>query len=272
MSINIPILTYHSLHAPGWQYEDNDHTALSSDLLTLVERGYSIVPLRRLFEHLTDDKWKVLESGKWVGLSFDDGTDHDFIDFYAVGYGYLRSFFSIVCDYLQHLKRPDLPGAVATSFVIASASARNVLDKTCIAGRGQWSSRWWYPAQLSGVIDIGNHSWDHLHPSLPGYGSENFSSINNEDRAHFQIRQAEQYIGKITSYKHSKLFAYPEGISTNFLTQVYFPSTANPGINAAFTTEGEPVCADSNIWELPRFVCGEHWKTQRDFVQLLKNC
>ena len=32
----VPILTYHGLHAPGWDYAENDHVALEQDLERLV--------------------------------------------------------------------------------------------------------------------------------------------------------------------------------------------------------------------------------------------
>jgi len=272
MPISIPILTYHSLHAPGWQYKTNDHIALASDLSQLVALRYKIVPLRRLVEHLLDRRWPILNRGNWAAISFDDGTDHDFIDFYATGYGYLRSFFSILCDHQRVLSHSELPGPLATSFVIASPSARDTLDKTCIAGRGQWSSRWWYPALQSGLIDIGNHSWDHMHPSLPNFNQQDFSSIISMETAEYQITQAETFIADQTDGRHSKLFAYPQGISNSFLTDVYFPSTSNPGILSAFTTEGKPAGAGSPVWKIPRFVCGEHWSSPDDFRSLLAKC
>ena len=52
MSWSIPILTYHALHAPGWDYDSNDHVALATDLALLRQLDYRIVPLSVLVQHL----------------------------------------------------------------------------------------------------------------------------------------------------------------------------------------------------------------------------
>src|SRR5204863_298793 len=60
----------------------------------------------------------------------------------------------------------DWPQPTGTAFVIASPEARAVLDRTCIAGLNQWRDVWWAEAAQTGILEIGNHSWDHTHPTL----------------------------------------------------------------------------------------------------------
>ena len=73
----VPVLTYHGLHAPGWDYHENDHVALEQDLGLIDELGFKVVPLSVLVNHLFCREDARLESGKFVAISFDDGSDFD---------------------------------------------------------------------------------------------------------------------------------------------------------------------------------------------------
>lgn len=270
----IPVLTYHSLHAPGSSYAENDHEALASDLRTLHEAGFEFVRLRELAERLVAGDRAWLESGRKAALSFDDGCNHDFIDFAHPGISILKSFHSLLREF-NSAQRPARP-ACATSFVIASPVATALLDRSCIAGRGQWHSGWWREAAGGGLIDIGNHSWDHLHPTLPFVCHsqdvrDDFSRVDNAVDAAMQITQAEHYIRQVVGAERARgLFAYPDGKSCSYLTDTYFPSQEL--IMAAFTTAGQPVTADSSRWLIPRYCCGEHWNSPASLRELLENC
>jgi hypothetical protein len=98
MASNFPILTYHALHAPGWEYDTNDHVALEADLALLKQMGYRVVPLSVLVQHLFVKAIPSLQSGLFVGLSFDDGTDLDYFDFSHPGYGDLKSFHTLLTE------------------------------------------------------------------------------------------------------------------------------------------------------------------------------
>ena len=267
----IPILTYHSLHAPGETYAQNDHIALETDLLTIHKAGFSIVPLREIADRLIARDRAWFEAGRKVGISFDDGCNHDFIDFEFPGVPVLKSFRTI----LETFNRRYSPGrpACATSFVIASPVATAVLDRTCIAGRGQWHDGWWREAASGGLLDIGNHSWDHLHSSLPFVchtrGVRNdFSSIDNPQDALMQIEQAERYIRRVIGEEHATgLFAYPDGRASDYLRQEYFPRQER--IRAAFGTHPGKVTVSSDRWLLPRYVCGDHWTQAEGLAELL---
>jgi peptidoglycan/xylan/chitin deacetylase (PgdA/CDA1 family) len=270
-SWRVPVLTYHGLYAPGWDYHENDHVALEQDLAVLEGLGFKVAPLSALVRHLFHRPDPVLEQGNLVALSFDDGTDFDYLDYHHPDWGYLKSFRSL----LQ--ARPELgwdgKTPSATSFVIASPQARSELDRTCIAGRDQWRDDWWPEAARNGPLEIANHSWDHTHTSLKeiAVGIEHqgkFDSIEDFESADAEILRAESFIRKKTTELSVPLFAYPYGESNDFLAEEYFPARSQ-WFEAAFVTGGQPLSESSNRWRLPRYVCGEHWKTPEGLVKLL---
>lgn len=263
MSWSFPILTYHALHAPGWDYDSNDHVALETDLARLRELGYRVVPLNMLVQHLFVKPIAALEKGPYVGLCFDDGTDLDYFDFSHPGYGELKSFHTILTGQAGMGWDGGIP--VATSFVIASSQARTELDEACIAGRGQWRDSWWLEAARGGVLQIANHSWDHTHASLNSIVVDeqqrgHFAGIVDYESADAEILQAERYIRQKCKNASVPLFAYPYGEFNEFLTGYYFPARKQ-WFDAAFTTAGQPVTTASKRWLMPRFVCGLHWDT-----------
>jgi hypothetical protein len=267
----IPILTYHSLHAPGDCYAENDHIALEVDLLTIHQAGFAIVPLSEIAERLISEDWAWFEAGRKLGISFDDGCNHDFIDFEFPGIPTLKSFRTILESFNRSYS-PKFP-ARATSFVIASPIATAILDKACIAGRGQWHNGWWREASSGGLIEIGNHSWDHLHSCLPFVCHtlgvrDDFSRVDNQLDAAMQIEQAESYIRQIIGKEHATgLFAYPDGRASDYLKREYFPRQRE--IRAAFGTQPGTVTGASDRWYLPRYICGNHWTTPEGLANLL---
>jgi Polysaccharide deacetylase len=270
--MSIPILTYHSLHAPGWNYAENDHVAFETDLKTIRELGFRVVRLAQIADALRDGSFAQLAQSKVVGLSFDDGSDHDYYDFCHPDYGYLKSMARILVEQAFDLA---LGGgqARATSFVIVSAAARRELDQTCIAGRGQWRDVWWYEANARGVLDIANHSWDHLHASLGEVAHSegtrgNFHCVSTLADAEQQIAQAQISLNTALRELSCGLFAYPYGHVNAYLRDTYLPSQAL--VHAAFETGGRGVTEDSSIWAIPRFVCGDHWQTPDALATLLE--
>ena len=217
-----------------------------------------------------DRAW--FESGRKAALSFDDGCNHDYIDFVHPGIPTLKSFHTLLREFNAR-RQPPQPDC-ATSFVIASPVATALLDTTCIAGRGQWHNGWWREAAAGELIEIGNHSWDHLHPTLPFVchsqdARDDFSRVDNPVDAAMQIEQAERFIRQVIGERRaSGLFAYPDGKSCSYLTELYFPSQER--ITAAFTTAGRHVTADSSRWLIPRYCCGEHWNSPAALRELLE--
>lgn len=269
---SIPILTYHALHAPGWDYWNNDHVALERDLHSIRELGFRVASLAVIAEAVIAGSAGELAAERVVGISFDDGTDHDYLDFSHPGYGHLRSMARILREQGQGLGFPH-GQATATSFVIASPQARAQLDQTCIAGRGQWQDEWWTEAAAEGVLALGNHSWDHLHPTLDSVVAKHaergrFDSILSAEDAEREIGDAERYLQERTQGRSARLFAYPYGHHNTFLVNSYLPSQS--AVRAAFIGGGDYVRAGCNRWVIPRFICQEHWQTVSDLQRILQ--
>lgn len=172
---------------------------------------------------------------------------------------------------------PDAqPELHATSFVIVSPQARSALDRSCLIGQGWWNDDWWVDADASGLMGIGNHSWDHLHPSLPTVAQReqrrgDFSSIDTSEDARVQILRSSEFLRSRTGGESARLFAYPYGQYSPYLVDEYLPGQAKSPSStlAAFTTAGSLWDQDSNRWQLPRWVCGDHWKSPHDLESLL---
>jgi peptidoglycan/xylan/chitin deacetylase (PgdA/CDA1 family) len=268
---SIPVLLYHGLHTPGWDYHENDHVALEQDLEMLRADGFKVISLTYLVDLILNSNQPAPAHSKLVALTFDDGTDFDYKDFHHPDYGYLKSFHSILKAYPGLGLDRGCPSA--TSFVIASPEAREELDRSCIAGRGQMGDDWWLESAENGPISIANHSWDHTHPSLDqlvvdSSNKGRFDLIDNFESADAEILNAERFIQKKTNKQSLPFFAYPYGHFNEFLADEYFPSRSNV-FKAAFTTAGRPVCSADSRWLIPRFVYGEHWKTPQGLEQIL---
>ena len=268
----IPILTYHSLNARGRTYETNDHVALERDLIALKTHGFRVLGLSTLVDWFVAGELDQRLAGPTCAITFDDGVLHDFVDFYHPDQGLLRSFARILSDATE----AHLPGweiVPATSFVIASPGARAILDVECIAGRNQWHDDWWQEAIDHHGFDIGNHSWNHTHPALPEVQREpgmagNFFSIDSPERAKQQVLDAERYLEMKLGESRSRLFAYPYGHVPAYLRDEFFPAQ-DERFKAAMATGGDYFCQSSPRWAIPRFVCGEDWKTPGDFEAIL---
>lgn len=271
----IPILTYHALNCQAKDYASNDHIALEEDLRLIRRLGFKVARLADIARLTWSRAPSSLDSGSWVGLSFDDGTDHDYFD--IVGHEYLgdvKSFFTILKESAA-TDGPEWPKPTGTSFVIASPEARVVLDRVCMAGLGHWRDVWWKEAAESGFLEIGNHSWDHTHPSLDRVAQRDqrkgtFKGIDNLTDADAQIVQADQYIKRVTGGRAAPLFAYPYGDVSDYLLHDYFPLRMEQHkMLAAFSTVGDYATRESNRWSIPRFVCGDHWKNPEGLEKIL---
>lgn len=271
--MRIPILTYHSLKARGTNYQSSDHDALEVDLTLLKENGFRVERLITLVDAFNRGQADDFEGEKVCAITFDDGATHDFVDFYHPDRGLLKSFARILAEATDS-SRVGWDEVPATSFVIASPDARDMLDVQCIAGRNQWHHHWWEEAIRVAHFDIGNHSWDHTHPVLPHVAQReqirgNFFCIDNRVDAHRQILDAEAFLVRKIGDLRSRLFAYPYGDVPDYLRDEFFPEHENQ-FEAAFATGGDYWSEHSNRWAIPRFVCGEDWKTPEEFLQIIE--
>ncbi len=269
--MKVPILTYHAMNIAGNDYSNNDHVALAEDLRTIHAAGRRIVPLALVVDALLGDApADTVEDA--VAITFDDGSWFDWYDIEHPTFGPQRGFATVLREFVAAARTP----AHATAFVIVSPDARAELDRTCMIGRGWWGDEWWPRAAHEGLLAIESHSWDHNHPTLPRTAQREqrkgtFATIDTYADADAEIRQASDWLDAHCPGRETSLFAYPYGESNDYLAAEYLPHHAHEHrLRAAFTTEPHPVEATSNRWLLPRYVCGEHWKTQGDLQRLLR--
>lgn len=268
--MRVPVLTYHSINIGGNDYAGNDHVALAEDLRLIHRMGLRIVPLGRVVDVLLGDapESKVENA---VALSFDDGSWFDWHDLEHPQWGPQRGFAGILRDF----KAATGAAVHASSFVIVSPEAREILDRTCLIGRGWWGDQWWPDAVREGLIAIESHSWDHNHDTLPQTSQQQrrtgtFHSIDCYAGADAEIRQAGEWLDAHCARARARLFAYPYGESSDYLVRDYLPRFAHEHrLRAAFGTNPAPVESNSSRWQLPRYVCGPDWRSPADLEQLL---
>jgi peptidoglycan/xylan/chitin deacetylase (PgdA/CDA1 family) len=280
------ILTYHSHHVLGPEYDLNDHIALPIDLELITHAGYQIVSLEKIVAMLLDHQQGCPKNGgsddsRYVALTFDDGPIFDLDDFVHPQIGLQRGFAGTMADFADTKLGGLQPELTATSFVIASPEARRVIESTFDAAytylnAGSMDDSWWARAIRTGLLSIGNHSWDHLHPALPSVAHStqaraDFKQVKSYEDADAQILAAARFIHERTSGHAVPYFAYPFGHYNDFLTTEYFPQRHEGiGVRAAFTAEPKPITGTESLWSLPRYVCGHDWKTPSALLAILR--
>lgn len=270
--MRVAVLCYHSQNIQGNTYALNDHVAFEQDIKRIIESNIPIISAEQLVNHLQGNS--VLDIPAAIVLTCDDGTTLDWIDYQHPEFGLQKSFKQILLETLGE----HLPDSVMTSFVIACPIARQHIDHGCYGGAALSCDSWWLEAARSHYWAIENHSWNHLHVCLPFKVTADqplgqFYSVNNYLRATKQVVQANRLINAklAAADKTVHLFAYPYGHAAEYLKNHYFPRYgAQHGIQAAFTTTPGLVSQQSNIFALPRFVCGEAWKSPEQFAVILQ--
>lgn len=269
-SLKIPILAYHASNVTGNVYNLNDHIAFESDLYTLNNQGYKIIPLKWVAEWVNGQRDLSQIGDKLVGLSCDDGLDLDYKDGEYFSFGPQKSFYNILKNFVDDVGKAHQPHANLTSFVIASVEGRKKIDDHSLNGHQLLNEDWWQEANATELIDIENHSWDHRHPDIYPEAEANFTSVHEFNAAHKQIIEAKSYIDQKLADKKTTLFAYPWGHVNDYLVNQFMPNQAlSQGIQAAFTCGAQKVQHDTNRWELPRYICGFNWKSPAGLIEML---
>jgi hypothetical protein len=269
------VLTYHSHNISGGDYATNDHVALARDLRTVHAAGARIVPLAEIARRVREgDAGTELV----VGFSFDDGPAFDFADFTHPRFGPQRGFLNILRDFRDEVGAAAQPGLHATSFVIASPQARGAMERSPDCGYPDipdWlGERWWSEAVDTGLMAIGNHSWDHVHHAVDRTAisspvRDDFTRVDNYTDADREIRAAGVYINARVGGR-CELFAFPFGHANEYLVTEYLPRRGyEHGMIAAFGTGGRAVARGDSVWNIPRLVCGEHWSNPEGLRALL---
>lgn len=271
---NIPVLCYHSWTVTGPTYETNDHVALESDLKELGRRGYEILPIGGLVALLRGNiPLSEVAAKKLVCLTCDDGNDFDYHDYVHAEWGDIPSFHSLLVKSKEWLPQ-FLEGPRAVSFVMASRQLHSALNEAT-SKELAWSDAWWHECARQGVLGIANHSWDHTHTSLDvvrqcDNEKGSFLKISNFADAEAQIADTQTRLTECIGQNISPFFGYPYGHVAPFLRDEYFPKNAERlGLQAGFSTAGTSVNKESCLWDIPRFVCGNHWRGSKAFSELL---
>lgn len=271
----IPILAYHSWRFSSGDYVDNDHVALANDLELIDEMGMKVVPLSVALAEAI----QPTISYPLVALTFDDGAIYDFKRIEHRLPGIPSGFYPILKSHARkkRLFRAVQPWLHATSFVIASSAAHRQMncglgDEYSWIESDAWSDSWWQECTSGDLLAIGNHSWDHNHPSVDTVvdaASGDFFCVDNYSAAEKEIAAAQRHLQQGYGLQ-SPYFAYPWGHCNEYLNEEYFPENSSMlGLKAAFTTEPNYLRADSHTWRIPRFVCGDHWRSTADLRQIL---
>jgi peptidoglycan/xylan/chitin deacetylase (PgdA/CDA1 family) len=272
--MRVPILAYHAVNIAGNDYANNDHVAFAADLRLIDDLGLRIVPLHWVVDQLLGTANRDLS--RCVALTCDDGSDFDWHDLDHPTHGPQRSLFNIMADFTAERGAQAQPDLHLTCFVIASSEARDYLDRNCLAGLGWMSDRWWKPALQSGRIAIENHSFDHNHAAIPlpgidGMQRGTFHPVDNRKRADAEIAQAARCIDAVIAPQRTTLFCYPYSNVNDFLRTDYFPRLEHEhGMRAAFGDGAKPVEESSDRWNLPRYICGHHWKSAQELRTILE--
>lgn len=272
--MRVPVLTYHAINISGNDYASNDHVAFAADLRLIDDLGLRIVPLQWVVEQAIGLADRDLD--RCVALTCDDGSLFDFEDLVHPSHGIQRSLLNCLRDFITERGSDAQPDLHLTSFVIASPQAREQMDVSCLVGRGWMGDEWWSQATETGLIAIENHSWDHNHPCLPspsidGMPRGSFLDVDTIERATAEIVAATDFINGRIAPQRTRVFCYPFGHVPSYLRDEYFPQQVDAhGMLAAMGDGATPVTADSNRWNLPRYICGWHWKSPsalRDILQ-----
>lgn len=273
--MRIPVLTYHASTVGGQDYLGNDHVALAEDLRLFLSSGWRVIPLSWAVEQRLGMANRDLQ--KCLVLTCDDGCDLEVRDVDYPGQGFQRSFLGCLEDF-----RSEFTGAGSmlhmTSFVIADPKARKMLDEKCLLGKDWMNESWWKAASENDLFSVECHGWDHNHEILDNDAPDgmlrgDFFQVGNDIRAAFEIDQALEYINQRLSPLQCSYFAYPYGHVPDFLSVHYFPTHAGRlDLKAAFGASGDPLTEKSEQWNLPRYVCGHHWKSTDELQKILADC
>lgn len=272
--MRVPILTYHAANIAGDGYHQNDHVAFATDLRLIDDMGLRIVPVHWLVEQLLGLADRNLEG--CVALTCDDGTDFDYFDLPHPQHGTQRSLFNAMRDLRRERGKACQPDLHLTAFVIASSEARLRIDQACLIGRNWVRDSWWRAAAASGLMSIENHSLDHNHPCLTTPGVDgmprgSFMDVNSAPRAEAEIADAQQLLARHMAPRTPQLFCYPFGHAPDYLRHEWFPERGESlGLKAAFGDGARPVDKVSDRWNLPRYICGWHWKSPAGLQSILR--
>ena len=267
------VLTFHSHNIAGNDYATNDHVALDATLAHLERAGIPVLRLLDVAKRLRAGTLDALPE-RFACITFDDGTDHDWRDLAHPQHGPQKSMHSILRAHSRRLlglvwKRR----AHATSFVIASSRARAEISAAALGDANLMGDGWWRAAQRSGLMDIGTHGWNHVHPAVSEMQAqpaliERFDRVATPAEAALQVDRAFDAIRDTAGGDAGRVFAYPYGQVSEYLASHHLP--AQKDIVAAVGVEPRALHAGTDPWRIPRYVCGPDWKDEAGLDAILR--
>ena len=266
------VLTYHSGNLAGNDYATNNLVALGEDLAALRSLAIPVVPLATIVSVLLSGATHGLPA-RIAAITLDDGLDFDFEDLEHPFQGPQSSVRTVL---ERHERAHGVP-MHATSFVIASPAARRQIARHEMLDHQWIGDHWWAAAVASGRFGIGNHSWDHLSPSVTPVGHRegrtgSFRHVDCFADADLQVRVAREFIAAKAPNSAAGFFAYPYGDASDFMADEYFPLHGErEGTVVAFTGQPGPLHEGSDRWRLPRYTCGMDWHSTRELTALLRD-
>jgi len=267
------ILTFHSHNISGNEYATNDHVALEATLAQLERAAVPVLRLLDVAKRLRRGSFDDLPQ-RFACITFDDGTNYDWHDLAHPQHGPQKSMRAVL---RAHSRR--LLGIVwthrmpATSFVIASSRARAEIADAALGDANLMGDGWWRAAQRSGLMDIGTHGWNHVHPAVSEMQAqpdliERFDRVQTPAEAALQVDRAFDAIRDTAGGDAGRVFAYPYGQVSEYLATQHLPSQKR--IVAAVGVEPKPVHAGTDPWRIPRYVCGPDWSDEAGLEAILR--
>jgi peptidoglycan/xylan/chitin deacetylase (PgdA/CDA1 family) len=145
-----------------------------------------------------------------------------------------------------------------------------------MTGAGWWGHDWWRTAEAEGLMEIGSHSWDHNHETLPAHERHDpvggrFDHVDDDAEAEAQVAQASRWLTGHLQPHGPRLLAWPYGQSSAFLRDQWMPMhAASLGVSAAFGTRAASLARGAPRWDLPRYVCGRDWQDADGLLRILR--
>jgi peptidoglycan/xylan/chitin deacetylase (PgdA/CDA1 family) len=269
MAMRARVLTYHSGNLAGNDYATNNLVALAQDLDTLRSLSIPVVPLRSIVAARLEGACERLPA-RVAAITLDDGLDFDYEDLVHPFHGPQSSVRAV----LERHEREHGLRVHATTFVIASPEARREIARREMLDHQWIGDHWWAAAVASGRFDVGNHSWDHVSPSVTPTGrrderSGSFRHVTSFEDAELEVRVAREFIAARAPNPATAFFAYPYGDASDYVADDYLPRHGERnGTIAAFTGHPGPLHEASDRWRLPRYTCGMDWRSTSELARI----
>jgi hypothetical protein len=272
--MRVPVLTYHSNNIAGNDYTGNDHVAFAADLRLIDDLGLRIVPLQRVVDRLLGRHADDLHH--CVALTCDDGTDFDHVDIDHPTDGLQRSLFNCLRDFRNAARRRG-PAGPAPDQLRDFRSRRARTDGQGVHGRTWLDERGVVARSRLFGPDGDREPQLGPQPSVPAdarvrsaWSAATSSRSRPKRRPNSRLRKRRttcrraSAAGRVCSATRS-------AISANTYTETGCRRAAHRSASTLpSATARPPVTESGDRWNLPRYICGWHWKTPDELRAILE--